>query len=631
MSSNNDDIFNAEELMSLLNEIQTGEEGVNISSRRADDILDEISRESQDIVPTRHVVSYNIDDYDPEIYSDQQLSEIRKGIEHKLQVDIYANVELSGRQMREIRYGLERGLDVSFYNNKYFRERQMREIRLGLQDNLDVSGYARLLFSATDMKKKRLLLFKEKYHDNISTLSYDYDDIDTGIHIYVEPGLMEAGIVIKNNLPEKFTRYDLKKLMEAYDITEGYKDALIPQNLSNLPKGVKIPIMFGKDPVQGKDGYFEYHFESEEGNRPKIKEDGSVDYSPQKYYKMVKRGETIVTFHEAVQGSSGITVTGMEVKGYFGKDPEPLKSDDLLISRDKKLYMAKKDGFVSLVNGQVRIMDNLVFNEDVTFYNGVINYDGSIQIKGSVRERAEIHATGDIVVTGFVESAVFVAGGDIIITGGINADESGSYVAKGNIRAGFFENANVIAGGNIETGYILNSSVYADGYVRTKGKKALICGGEVTGREGVFAGTIGSNAGTKTFIEVGGIDEEENEKYNHLVNLKKTVDTEIDKLQKIMEQMVQKIGIVKIKDDDNYNKLSAALESKKENRINIQKDITALDNKRIARSAMLIEAAREIYENVSINANGNKLITKEKAERVRIKTSGRSVVIDKIE
>ena len=46
---------------------------------------------------------------------------------------------------------------------------------------------------------------------------------------------------------------------------------------------------------------------------------------------------------------------------------------------------------------------------------------------------------------------------------------------------------------------------------------------------------------------------------------------------------------------------------------------------------MLIEAAREIYENVFINVNGNKLVIKEKAERVRIKTSGRSVVIDKIE
>lgn len=634
MADKNDDMFNAEELMSLLDEIQTGEAGINVINN-TDDLTDVISKEIENLsnenVPARHYIHYNIDDYDPKIYSDQQLKEIRIGIEHKLQVDEYSSVELSGRQMREIRYGLERGLDVSFYKNKYFRERQMKEIRIGLQDNLDVSSYAKLLFSATDMHKKRMALFREKYSENMDSLSYDYDDKDTGIHIYVEPGLMEAGIVINNSLPEKFTRFDLKKLMAAYDITEGYREALIPQNLSNLPKGVKIPIMFGKDPVPGRNGYFEYNFEAGEDNRPKVMEDGSVDYSPEKFYKMVKRGEKIVTFHPSIQGSNGLTVTGMEVKGTFGEDPEPLTSEDLLMSRDKLFYMAKKDGFVSIVNGQVRIMDNLVFNEDVTYYNGVINYDGSIQIKGSVRDRAEIHATGDIVVSGHVESATLAADGDIIISGGVNSDEVGSLVAKGSIKAGFFENTNVIAGGNIETGYVLNSNVYAGGYVRTKGKRALICGGIITGREGVFAGTIGSNAGTKTTIEVGGMDDKENDQYMKLTNIKKSVDAEIEKIQIIMSQMVQKLGVLKVKTDENYNKLIEVLESKKENRVNIQKDISLLDNKRLARANTMIEVTNEIFENVQVSVNGNKMLTKEKSERARIKTIGRQVIIDKLD
>lgn len=654
--NNKDDMFNAESLLSLLDEIQTGEKGlmsdldevksdyypgmIKIAASAlsgddeddewASDIIDDITKLSSRGTPLKPVVSYNIDDYDPKIYSDQQLKEIEIGIKHRLHVEEYADPLLSGRQMREIRYGLERNLDIKFYNNKYFRERQMKEIRLGLQDNLDVESYARLMYAATDMRKKRLELFHQKYDEKMDTISYDYDDEDTGIHIYVEPGLMEAGIVIKDRLPEKFTREDLKKLLASYDITEGFREAMIPQNLSNLPKGVKIPIMFGKEAVPGKDGYFEYLFSVEEGNKPKINENGTVDYTPTREFKAVKRGEVIVKFHSAMIGENGKTVTGIDVKGTYGQDPEPLKSDDLIISRDKTYYMSKKDGFVSLSNGQVRIMDNLMFNEDITYNNGKITFDGTVQIRGSVRERAEIYATGDIIVSGYVESAIFVAGGDIIITGGINADEGGSYVAKGNITAGFFENATVSAGGNIETGYILNSNISAEGYVKTKGKKSLICGGTVIGREGVFAGTIGSSAGTKTNIEVGNEDSD-SEEYMKLISVRKSVEAEIKKIENVMGVMVQKMGAVDVRQDDSYNKLEAALNSKNSTLEKINSSISAIDAKRVARNFVRVEASREVFENVLININGNKIVTKEKCERAVFKIQGRTVVINKPE
>lgn len=659
MANNNDDMFDAESLLSLLNEIQTNPDSINsLNSKNEDagdkkngyypgmikiaadalddkedeewtnDIIDIYELEAAKKANAKHVVQYNIDDYSPEIFSDQQLKEIRLGIEHKVQVDEYADVTLTGRQMREIRYGLERNLDINLYKNKFFRERQMKEIRIGLQDGLDVESYAKIVYSATDMRKKRMKLFCEKYKNKFDEVSYDYDDVDTGIHIYVEPGLMEAGIVIKSSLPEKFTRDDLKALMNAYDISYGFNEALIPQNLSNLPKGVKIPIMFGKESVAGKDGFFEYAFPIEKANKPKINEDGTVDYTPTRTFKNVKRGETIVTYHPAEIGENGITVTGIEIEGFYGKNLDSISSDDLIMSRDKTYYMAKKDGFVSMVDDKVKIMDNLTFKEDVTYYNGKITFDGNIQVNGSVRERSQIYATGDIIVTGYVESAIFVAGGDIVVTGGINADENGSYVAKGNITAGFFENANASAGGNIETSYILNSNIIAGGVIKTKGKKSLICGGKVVGREGIYAGTIGSNAGTKTYIEIGGNTENDMEEYNQLINERKNDDEEIERIHSVMDGMVQKLGIIQVKQDESYIKLQRALEYKKETREKINKKIAELDAKRMSKDTLVIEANREMFENVTLNINGNKLVTQQVYEKATFRSQGRKVVVD---
>ena len=214
-----DDMFDADSLLSLLDEVTSQENNLkkavegnkskatekiaqgtvkkDSDGKWMNKVLSDLSTK-EDAKEDKQVV-FDINDYPREIYSEAQLSEIRKGIANRVDIRIYSDVKYTGRQMREIRYGLERNLDVSHYANVLFRERQMRQIRLGLQQGLDVSSYARLLFSATDMREKRRALFAKEKLNDIENLSYDYDDRATGIHIYVEPGLMEAGIVITVN------------------------------------------------------------------------------------------------------------------------------------------------------------------------------------------------------------------------------------------------------------------------------------------------------------------------------------------------------------------------------------------------------------------------------------------------
>lgn len=71
-----------------------------------------------------------------------QMEEIRKGLENKLDVSSYADPKFDSYQMAEIRYGLEEDLDVSIYADPKFSDSQMYELRIGLWEGVDVSEYA---------------------------------------------------------------------------------------------------------------------------------------------------------------------------------------------------------------------------------------------------------------------------------------------------------------------------------------------------------------------------------------------------------------------------------------------------------------------------------------------------------
>lgn len=85
-----------------------------------------------------------------------QLEEIRLGLEHGIDVSIYANPKYSFTKMAELRKGLEHGLDITKYLDVQFTTAQMLEIRVGLEDGLDVSLYNALNYSSLYMKVIRL-------------------------------------------------------------------------------------------------------------------------------------------------------------------------------------------------------------------------------------------------------------------------------------------------------------------------------------------------------------------------------------------------------------------------------------------------------------------------------------------
>ena len=258
----------------------------------------------------------------------------------------------------------------------------------------------------------------------------------------------------------------------------------------------------GTDPVQGKNAYIEYKFNTDKSAKPTLNEDGSVDFFHLNILNHCNKGDVLAILHPAQPGRPGENIFGekiapAEVRG------ETLKfGHNIELSEDKTMLTAMVDGHVELVEGSVFVSDELVV-ENVDTATGNIDYEGNVQINGNVATNFEVKAKGDIVVKGVVEGAQLSAGGNIIIARGMNGMGRGVLKAGGNIVSKFLENATAEAEGYVASESILHSRVTAGGEINVDGRRGFITGGRVSATGTINVKTLGSEMGADTIVEVG--------------------------------------------------------------------------------------------------------------------------------
>lgn len=582
--------------------------------------LDKLQAMAEAPAETPKFQNKSIDSYDKSVYAWSQLDEIKLGIDHGVDVSLYDDPALLFRQMREIRIGLEQGVDVTGYANKFYKDSQMREIRLGLMEHIDTTTYTRLIFSLPDMKKKHQDLLMKRYEKDPANIDFCYTDRETGITIYTEEGQMKAYIRLTTGLPEKYTKAKLNTLLYLYGVSEGVDlDGL---DLKALLPGVEYQVAEGTPSVIGEEGHYEYFVANIGEDKPRIREDGSIDYRSQKVYASVREGERIALYHPATYGKLGHTVSGFELKASHGKNLKKLDVDPKIrLEADGVTYTATKDGFITMQGGMIKILDILEFNEDIGYANGNIRFDGNIRIRGNVQESAVIEAAGDIVIEGFVESATIKAGGDITISKGVNGNDKGLLKAEGSIVTAFLENAIVEAGVNVETGYILNSSVMAGKLVKTNGGKARIAGGRIHAIRGIETTTVGNEAHIRTELEVGrGNDVDERMK--QILVGKKDKKDEIAKVRLGMNGILQKFGAVEGRTNPIYLKLQDALERSTAEMDKLSQEEEELQEELRALQKVYVTVKGTTYENTRITVNGRATLIEEKAQGATFQPAG---------
>ena len=295
---------------------------------------------------------------------------------------------------------------------------------------------------------------------------------------------------------------DIKSTLKLQGVVKGVDDEAINAYLADRHYCTDYVLAKGLEPTSGQDAVIEYFFNTDPNLKPKLMEDGSVDFHSLQAISIVQAGDKLAQLTKEVPGEPGYNVTGdvlppREVKKLtlkFGRNIE-LSEDELTIT-------SQVNGHASLVEGKVFVSDVYEVS-DVDNSTGDIEYAGNVCVLGNVKTGFSVKADGDVEVRGVVENATVEATGNVTIARGMNGMSQGTITAGGNVISKFIENANINAGGYVHSEAILHSNVICKGDVTVTGKKGFITGGSVRTPATVSAKTIGSTMGAVTEIEVG--------------------------------------------------------------------------------------------------------------------------------
>lgn len=335
-------------------------------------------------------------------------------------------------------------------------------------------------------------------------------------------------------------REEILKQLEKAGVKYGIIEKHIDAYLRGRQFCTSIPLARGTQPVQGKAAEIQYHFSTTINVKPKINEDGSVDFHSLDNINKINKGDLLATLIPADLGKAGKDVWGNEVA--------PLKVVNKVLKHGKNIHLspdglnmyADVSGHVTLTEGRVFVSDTYQVPADVGPSTGDIDYDGNVSIAGNVVSGFTVKATGDVYVDGVVEGATIIAGGQIILRRGIQGMSKGKLVAEGDVVSKFIESSEVTSGANVSTDAIMHSYVSAKGDIVVQGKRGLITGGEVKSGGNITLKTAGSTMGTVTVLSVG-IDPVLLEEYRRLEKDVTTHKNEIEKTMQVLNVFQKKI------------------------------------------------------------------------------------------
>ena len=300
----------------------------------------------------------------------------------------------------------------------------------------------------------------------------------------------------------KLTAQDIIKELNFKKVMFGIDTDVIEEFVKEPKYCSDYIVAKGKQPVQGTDASIDYFFNTDLSSKPKVKEDGSVDFFNLNTINHCKDGDLLARLKKAVPSVPGADVHGNRVKGRDVKFLNLKHGKNIRLSDDGCEMYSTINGHVSLIEGSVFVSD--VYQvENVGPATGNIESAGSVLVTGNVQAGFRIKASGNVEVRGVVEGAIIEAGGDIIINRGVNGMGKGYLEAGGRVIAKFIENATVKSGAYVQAESILLSHVNAKTEVEVDGKRGIIAGGVVRATEKITCKILGSPMGADTAVEVG--------------------------------------------------------------------------------------------------------------------------------
>ena len=304
-------------------------------------------------------------------------------------------------------------------------------------------------------------------------------------------------------LYRSFSLEELHTLLQENGIVYGINEQTLEMIAQGGQNYAEILIASGTAAKSGRDGYFEYHFNSDPKRKPIILPDGTVDYNVLGEIELVTDGQHLATYHSALPGEAGTDVLGNPIEAYNGKELPPLKCKRCAPDETGYEYYASAEGNVTVEDGSLTVTPIFVIKGNLDANTGDVDFHGDVLVQGNVSAGVTVKTTGDITINGHVETASLYAGKDVILRNGMQGSGSGIIHAGGNVIARFLEQIRVYAGNEINVGALLNCEVEAGRNVIISGNRGTIIGGTVKAVEQISSASIGNRAMVTTRLVIG--------------------------------------------------------------------------------------------------------------------------------
>ena len=383
-------------------------------------------------------------------------------------------------------------------------------------------------------------------------------------------------------------------------------------------------------PIHGKDAEITYHFDTNVTSRPKMKEDGSVDYHQLGNIKPVKKGEILATLTPVDYGTPGKNVLGKQISAKKVRNKHLSFGRNIEISEDKLTIKSLVAGHVTLVDDMVMVSDVFEVPKDVDTATGDIEYSGTVEIGGSVLTGYKVKTDGDIIVNGVVEGAILEAGGNIVLKSGMQGASRGILKANGNIIAKFLENAEVHCEGGITCDAMMHCKVYCKKDINVTGKRGLITGGYTSTYGSIMAANVGSSMGTDTTLEILG-DIEMAKRLNELEETIQERALQIKNIDQVMRALAEYVraGNRLSKDQEGKFKIASANREKMLKELeNMKEEAEKISNKLTDCIDVRIIIDGKVFSGVKIVIKGMKKIMHDSISHCEFRRVGADIIME---
>ncbi|MDE2593791.1 MAG: DUF342 domain-containing protein [Burkholderiales bacterium] len=272
-------------------------------------------------------------------------------------------------------------------------------------------------------------------------------------------------------------------------------------------KAGQYEVATGLAAVDGDDGRFELLINLTRDRRPRVDENGLIDFRELGDIPVVDVGQPLMRRIPPTDGTAGRSILAKLLYPKRGRDEMFAAglTGAAVSETDHNLLVATERGQPVQVGYNGVMVEKVIHFDGATMASGNISFDGTVHIDGDVLQGMKVLASGDVVVSGTVDGGIVEAGGSILVKGGVIAHATLKAGTEVSVR--FVENSKIEAGVAIAIDDMaLQSELRAANQIAVgikAAKRGRLVGGSAQATMRIITPILGDAASSVTQVMVG--------------------------------------------------------------------------------------------------------------------------------